>query len=129
MPDVVKAITVTLAASSLTVGGTTQAKASVTTDVTDNALDDNFILTWTSSNAAVATVSPLGVVTAASAGTATISATSGLIAGSAPLTVVALPFVLVNDAAAQALIDKLPLGARFELRFPTAVFICQKDVS
>jgi uncharacterized protein YjdB len=47
----------------------------------------NSIISWTSTNAAVATVSSTGVVTGVSAGTVTILATAGGISGSATITV------------------------------------------
>lgn len=46
-------------------------------------------VTWTSSNPAIASVSPAGLVTAVSPGTAVISVKSGIIAGDATITVTA----------------------------------------
>jgi hypothetical protein len=78
-------LTVTLPASSLTVGATTQASAAAF-DATGQSLYDAPV-TWTSSDSSVATVSSSGLVTAIGAGTATISATIDGQRGSAGLTV------------------------------------------
>jgi hypothetical protein len=53
----------------------------------DNSTQNLTQVTWASSNSAVASVSPGGVATAVGVGTATITATSGGIAGSTTLTV------------------------------------------
>ena len=81
----VASVSVSLAASSLTVGATTQATA-VTRDASNNVLAGRTIV-WSSSNTAVATVSVAGVVAAVGAGTATITATSETQSGTAVVTV------------------------------------------
>jgi uncharacterized protein YjdB len=83
----VNTVLVSLNASSLNVGQTTQAQ--VTLKDLAGALLTNRTISFTSSNVAVATVSPSGVVTAVAAGTAQISATSEGKSGSASLTVTA----------------------------------------
>ncbi|HMG94497.1 MAG TPA: Ig-like domain-containing protein [Chryseolinea sp.] len=65
----VTGVTVTPSAASLSVNGTTQLTTTVSPS---NATNKN--LTWTSSNAAVATVNNNGLVTAIAAGTTTITA-------------------------------------------------------
>ncbi|WP_396202305.1 Ig domain-containing protein, partial [Gemmatimonas sp.] len=81
----VASVSVSLAASSVTVGATTQATA-VTRDASNNVLTGRAIV-WSSSNTAVATVSVAGVVAAVGAGTATITATSETQSGTAVVTV------------------------------------------
>ena len=83
----VASVTVALASISLTVGQTTQATPTVR-DASGNVLTGRLV-TWTTSNAAVATVSNDGVVTAVGAGTATITGTSEGKPGSATVTVTA----------------------------------------
>ena len=78
-------VTVAVGASSLTVGQTTQATATVK-DADGNVLTDR-VVTWSSSNPSAATVSSTGLVTAAAAGSANIIATSEGKSGSATLTV------------------------------------------
>ena len=80
-------VTVVLASSRVGVGQTTAAIATAF-DATGHSLSGR-TSTWTSSNAAVATVSSTGLVTAAGFGTAIITATSETVPGSAVLTVVA----------------------------------------
>jgi len=80
-------VTVLLASSRVGVGQTTAAIATAW-DATGHSLSGRAV-TWTSSNAAVATVSSSGLVTAAGLGTATITATSETVPGSAILTVAA----------------------------------------
>jgi uncharacterized protein YjdB len=81
----VKSVAVTLGASTLLVGGQTTA-TDLVKDANNNVLTDRSV-TWTSSNSAVAQVSPAGVVSAVAIGTANIIATVEGVAGSAPLTV------------------------------------------
>ncbi|HEY2379357.1 MAG TPA: Ig-like domain-containing protein, partial [Gemmatimonadaceae bacterium] len=81
----VASIGVALGATSVIVGGTTQANA-VLKDASGNVLTGRTI-TWSSSNTAVATVNSSGLVTAVGAGSANIVATSGGITGQASLSV------------------------------------------
>jgi uncharacterized protein YjdB len=55
-------------------------------DVSNNALTSGQIITWTSSNTAVATVSSTGLVTGVAAGTATITATDDGVRGTSSVT-------------------------------------------
>ena len=87
--DSVASVAVSLAATSLNPGQTTQASAT-TYDSANNVLTGRAI-SWTSSNTLVATVSTSGLVTAVSAGSSQITATSEGKSGSATLNVVAVP--------------------------------------
>jgi uncharacterized protein YjdB len=84
-PVPVASVTVTLASGSGNPGQTTQATAT-TRDANNNVLTGR-VVTWSSSNNAVATVSTSGLVTAVAAGTAQITATSEGQSGSATYTV------------------------------------------
>ena len=84
-PAPVATVTVSLASASLTVGQTTQATA-VLKDASGNVLTGRAV-SWSTSNAAVATVSSSGVVNAVAAGSANIGATSEGKTGSATVTV------------------------------------------
>lgn len=85
----VATVTVTLVASSIAVGASTQATA-VLKDAADNALSGRTV-TWTSATPSVATSSTAGLVTAVSPGTSVITATSEGKSGSATVTVVSPP--------------------------------------
>lgn len=85
-PAPVARVTVTLALTSLTSGQTTQATA-VTADSLGAPLTGRTV-TWSSSNATVATVSTSGLATAVAPGTANITATSEGKSGFSVLTVV-----------------------------------------
>jgi hypothetical protein len=80
---------VTLGANSLQVGATTTATATALDLL--NAVLGGRLISWRSSNPAVATVTASGVVTAVGAGTATITATVEGVSGSAGVTVTAPP--------------------------------------
>lgn len=84
-PVPVASVTVTLGAATLVAGETTSAQAAVF-DSIGGALGGRTVV-WSSSDLAVATVSPAGVVTAVAAGPASIIATSEGRAGQAALTV------------------------------------------
>ncbi len=88
-PPPVAAVAVTLGSQSLFVGSTSQASA-VTRDASNNVLTGR-VITWSSSDPAVATVSANGLVTAVSAGSVNIIATSEGVAGQATLTSTQLP--------------------------------------
>ncbi len=81
----VASVTVTLSPTTVTVGSASQATA-VLRDANGNVLTGRPI-TWSSSNTAVATVTAAGAATGVTAGTASITATSGGNSGSATLTV------------------------------------------
>ncbi|MEP7345660.1 MAG: Ig-like domain-containing protein, partial [Gemmatimonadaceae bacterium] len=87
-------VTVTLNASAIQVGQTSQGTA-VVKDSLGNTLSGQ-TLTWSSANASVATVSSSGLVTAVGAGAATISASTSGKTGTATLNVTPLPPVLVT---------------------------------
>ena len=86
-PVPVASVSVSLASSSLNSGQTTQASAT-TRDANNNVLTGR-VITWSSGNTAVATVSGSGLVSAVAAGSALITATSEGISGSATFNVVA----------------------------------------
>ena len=88
-PAPVASVGVSLAASSLNVGQTTQGTVTLK-DSVNNVLTGR-TLAWSSSNTAVATVGQNGLVTAVAAGTASITVQSEGKTGSAPLTVTAPP--------------------------------------
>lgn len=81
------AITVTLTSSTLTVGGTTRANATVFDELQQTVPDVR--VTWHSSNPSVATVTDGGLVTALHAGSTVISASLGTIVGEATLVITA----------------------------------------
>ena len=78
-------VSVVLGSSSILVGGTTQATATAT-DASGNIITGRTV-TWNSSNVSIATVSNTGVVTAAGAGTVSISGTVDGITSGATLVV------------------------------------------
>ncbi len=88
-PAPVASVGVSLAASSLNVGQTTQGTVTLK-DSVNNVLTGR-TLAWSSSNTAVATVGQNGLVTAVAAGTASITVQSEGKTGSASLTVTAPP--------------------------------------
>ncbi|MEP7343643.1 MAG: Ig-like domain-containing protein [Gemmatimonadaceae bacterium] len=81
------AVTVTLNASALQIGQTTQGVA-VVEDSLGNTLG-GVPVTWSSSNTSIATVSASGIVTALAVGVATITAGTGGKTGSVPIVVTA----------------------------------------
>lgn len=93
-PVPVATVTVTLASSSLVAGQTTQASVTLR-DAGANVLTGR-VVSWTSTNNAVATVSTSGLVTAVSSGSASIVATSETRTGSALLTVSPVPVASVT---------------------------------
>jgi uncharacterized protein YjdB len=90
----VASVVVQPAADTLSVGGSRQF-AATPKDSAGNTLTDRAV-TWSSGNAAVATVSASGLVTAVAAGSATIAATSETKAGTAAVTVVVAPVASVQ---------------------------------
>jgi uncharacterized protein YjdB len=88
-PVPVASVSVSPAADTLQVGSTGQFSA-VTRDANNNILTGRAI-TWSSSNTAIATVSPSGLATAVASGNAQIRATSETKIDSATLTVTAPP--------------------------------------
>ena len=102
IPVPVATVLVTLAASTLSVGSSTQATASIK-DASGSLVTDR-IPTWSTDNSSVATVNATGVVTAFGAGTANIIATSEGKTGSAPLTVTQAPVASVTVTLASSTI-------------------------
>ncbi len=98
----VAAVAVAPATANLTVGQTVQLTATPK-DSAGSALTGRTV-TWASSNTAVATVGPSGLVTSKAAGSATITATSEGKAGSATVTVAAVPVASVAVTPATATI-------------------------
>jgi len=76
---------------SISVPATTTAGLSVVVKDVNGTVVTDRVVTWTSSNAAAATVSSSGVVTGVAIGTATITATSETKSGSATVTVTQAP--------------------------------------
>ncbi len=92
-PDLV-AIAVTPVSPSIAKGLTQQFTATGT--YTDNSTQNlTASATWTSSNAAVASIAPGGLATTVEAGTAVVSALSGTVTGSTSLTVTAATLVSI----------------------------------
>lgn len=81
----IKSVDVSPSSKTLTAGQSTTLQATVT-DV-NNKRVSNPIVTWSSSDAQVASVDAGGTVTASKVGTATITATSGGVSGTATITV------------------------------------------
>ena len=100
IPVPVASVTVALSPNSITAVGTAQASAT-TFDGNGAALTGR-VVTWSSGNTAVATVSAQGVVTAIAVGTASITATSEGKSGSATLTVTQAPVASVTVSPASA---------------------------
>ncbi len=82
----ITSITVTPSPVAFTAVGQTQQLAAVARDAANNVVPVA-AFTWSTSNAAVATVSPTGLVTAVGNGTANISAAVGAVSGAAQVTV------------------------------------------
>ena len=120
-PAAVATVSVSLSSSTLTVQKTAQATATLR-DASGNVLTGRTIV-WSSSSPAVASVSSSGLVTAASAGVATIVATSEGKTGSAALTVsAAAPVVGVAvfpGQSIQAAVNANPTGTTFILKAGT----------
>ena len=102
----VASVSVSPATASLTVGQTAQL-AATPKDASGNPLTGR-VITWATSNAAVATVSTSGLVTAVAAGSATITATSGGQSGTATITVTQVPVasVAVSPASVTVLVGQ-----------------------
>ena len=96
----VASVTVSPTTASLQVSATRQFTA-VTKDSTGNTLTGR-VVTWASSNTAVATVSTSGVVSGMAAGSATITATSETKSGIAAVTATNVPVASVTVSPASA---------------------------
>jgi alpha-tubulin suppressor-like RCC1 family protein len=93
-PAPVASVTIAPASATVVVGGTVPLTAT-TKDAAGNVLTGRAVA-WTSSDAAVATVSGTGLVTGVAAGSATIMATSEGQSGTAQLSVRVISFVLLS---------------------------------
>ncbi len=102
-PLPVASVSVTPASTTVTVGGTVSLVAALK-DANGNALAGRAV-TWSSNNTSVASVSGSGLVTAAAAGSATITATSEGQSGSATVSATTVPVasVAVSPATASVL--------------------------
>lgn len=107
----VASVTVSLANSSLTPGLTTQATATLR-DANNNVLTGRAI-SWSSDNAAVATISQSGLVAAIGIGNAQITATSESQSGRARLDVIVLGSS--NEPSGMAVVSDRPFNALHEL--------------
>jgi uncharacterized protein YjdB len=87
VPVPVATVTVSPSTSSVVIGSTTQLSAALT-DASGNTLSGR-VISWSSSQTTIATVSPTGVVTGVSGGTAAITAMSEGRVGTATVNVVA----------------------------------------
>jgi len=96
----VASVAVSPASASVTVGQTVQLTATPK-DAGGNALSGR-VVTWATSNGAIATVSASGVVTGAAAGSAMITATSEGQGGTAAITVLSAPVASVTVSPASA---------------------------
>ncbi len=99
----VAAVNVTPNAGTLQIGNSLQLAASIT-DAAGVPIPGK-VATWSSSNAAVATVSTSGLVTAVGTGTATITATSDGVSGTATITVTQVAVANVTVTPASATLD------------------------
>jgi uncharacterized protein YjdB len=106
----VASVTVSPATASITVGATTQLTATPK-DANGTALSGR-VVTWATSNAAVATVSASGLVTGVAAGSATITATSEGKSGTSAITVTSVPVASVTVTPA---IANLLVGSTLQL--------------
>jgi uncharacterized protein YjdB len=97
-PPVVTTVTVAPSTASIVVGATTSLAATVR-DAQGNVMTGQTV-TWSSDNAAAATVNANGVVTGVAAGSATITATCAGKSGTAGVTVTATPPVVTTVTVA-----------------------------
>ncbi|HJQ10494.1 MAG TPA: Ig-like domain-containing protein [Gemmatimonadaceae bacterium] len=115
-PVPVASVSVSPASANLQVGGTVQLSA-VTRDANNNVLTGR-VVAWSSSNAAVSSVSSTGLVTALAAGTATITATSENQVGSSVITSTAstggAPSTCGNEPSGMTRISERPFSSMNE---------------
>lgn len=108
-PVAVSSVVVTPNTSTIVVGSTTQL-AAVARDANNNTLA-NRTINWTSSATNVATVSAQGVVSAVSAGNASITATSEGKSAQAAIVVTAVPPAAVNTVTLTTPVNAIIVGA------------------
>ena len=99
----VGSVAVTPPSATVDVGRTAQLQATVRD--TDGGTLTGRVVTWTTSNPGVATVSNAGLVTGVAAGSATVTATSEGQSGSATITVTMVPVASVTVTPATASVD------------------------
>jgi uncharacterized protein YjdB len=116
-PVPVASVTVAPASSGLLIGATVQLSAT-TRDANNNVLTGR-VVTWTSSNSAISTVSASGLVTAIAAGSATITALSETKTGTATITVSAPAPVPVASVSVSPASSSLLVGATVQLSATT----------
>jgi uncharacterized protein YjdB len=112
-PVPVASVSVSPATSSLQVAGTVQLSA-VTRDANTNVLSGR-VITWSSSNTGISTVSASGLVTAIGAGSATITALSETKTGTAAITVSAPAPVPVASVSVSPATASLQVGGTVQL--------------
>jgi uncharacterized protein YjdB len=112
-PVSVASVSVSPATATLQIGGTVQLSA-VTRDANNNVLAGR-VITWSSSNTAISTVSASGLVTAVAAGSATITASSEGKTGSAAITVSAPAPVPVASVSVSPATATLQVGDTLQL--------------
>jgi trimeric autotransporter adhesin len=112
-PLPVASASVSPASSSLLIGATAQLSAT-TRDANNNVLTGR-VITWSSLNAGVASVSSSGLVTAVAAGSATITATSETKTGTAAITVSAPAPVPVATVTVSPATSSLQVGGTVQL--------------
>ena len=112
----VASVTVSPSSSSLLIGATAQLSAA-TRDAGNNVLTGR-VVTWSSANAAIATVSSSGLVRAVSAGTVQVTATSETKTGTATVNVQATPPPpppgSTNEPAGMTLLNERPFNSLTE---------------
>jgi uncharacterized protein YjdB len=116
-PAPVATVSVSPTSPSLQIGATVQLSA-VTRDASNNTLTGR-VITWSSSNAAVSTVSGSGLVTAIGAGSATITATSETQTGTSAITVSAPAPAPVASVTVAPTSPSLLVGATVQLSATT----------
>ncbi len=109
----VSTVAVSLASSTITPGQTTQATAT-TRDSSNNVLTGR-VITWSSGNTAVSTVSASGLVTAVAAGATAITALSETIAGNSAITVTAVAPVPVASVSVSPAAPSIQVGSIVQL--------------
>lgn len=107
-PSSIKSIAVVVSVPLIAIGQTTQVTATAR-DSTGAVLSNRPIL-WTSSNPSIASVSPLGIVTAIALGSVVVSASSGGVSGSAALGVGSSSALPVATIAVSTLVAALSPG-------------------
>ena len=116
-PVPVATVSVSPASSSILVGATVQLSAT-TRDANNNVLTGR-VITWSSSNTGISTVSASGLVTAVAAGSATITALSETKTGTSAITVSAPAPVPVATVSVSPASSSLLVGATAQLSATT----------